>query len=107
MHCQQTTTEQHLSVPRQSPVKDMGRRRRKVLRQSHKSLPKVFSCPRCGMVAVRITSQLDDTSHDYVTVVACGHCTNPPTRKEYRFPSQRPDIDIYNMFVDDFVKSGG
>jgi transcription elongation factor Elf1 len=85
----------------------MGRRRRKVLRQTHKTLPKVFSCPRCGMVAVRITSQMDETSHDYVTVVACGHCTNPPTRKEYRFVTQKPDIDVYNMFVDDFVKSGG
>jgi len=86
---------------------DMGRRRRKVLRQTHRNLPKVFSCPRCGMVAVRITSQLDETSQDYVTVVACGHCVNPPTRKEYRFTNEKPDIDVYNMFVDDFVKSGG
>lgn len=59
------------------------------------------------MVAVRITSQRDQTSQDFVTVVACGNCKNPPTRREYRFQAEKPDIDVYNMFVDDFVKSGG
>jgi transcription elongation factor Elf1 len=82
----------------------MGRRRRKVLRQTHKSLPKVFSCPRCGVVAVRITSQRDDTSQDYVMVVACGSCK---LRKEFRHPTERPEIDVYNSFVDEFARTGG
>ena len=51
----------------------MGRRRRKVLRVNRRSLPKVFACPRCGVVAVRITSQQDEISQDYITVVACGN----------------------------------
>lgn len=41
-----------------------------------------------------------------MTIIACGNCKNPPTRREYRFPLERPDIDVYNMFVDDFMKSG-
>ena len=84
----------------------MGRRRRKVLRQTHKSLPKVFSCPRCGVVAVRITSQLDETSQDYVMVVACGNASCR-LRREFRYPTQRPEIDVYNSFVDEFVRTGG
>ena len=89
----------------------MGRRRRKVVRVNRRSLPKVFSCPKCGVVAVRITSQEDDTSHDFVTVVACGNpgCKgNPdgtPLRREYRFANEKPDIDVYNQFVDEFVKT--
>ena len=85
----------------------MGRRRKKVNRSTRRSLPKVFSCPRCGVVGVRITSQIDETSQDYVTLVASGNCKTPPTRKEYRFQTEKPDIDVYNMFVDDFVKTDG
>lgn len=88
------------------PANGMGRRRRKVLRQTHKSLPKVFSCPRCGVVAVRITSQLDEASQDYVMIVACGNA-NCRLRREFRYPTERPEIDVYNSFVDEFVRTGG
>jgi transcription elongation factor Elf1 len=84
----------------------MGRRRRKVLRVNKRSLPKVFACPRCGVVAVRTTSHQDETSQDYITVVACGN-NNCKLRREFRFPTDKPDIDVYNTFVDDFVKTGG
>jgi transcription elongation factor Elf1 len=84
----------------------MGRRRRKVLRTNKRALPKVFSCPRCGVVAVRITSHQDDTSQDYITTVACGN-SNCRLRREFRFVAARPEIDVYNTFVDDFVKAGG
>lgn len=87
-------------------MSEMGRRRRKVLRTSKRSLPKVFSCPKCGVVAVRITSQEDETSHDFITVVACGN-SNCRLRREFRFATEKPDIDVYNTFVDDFVRSGG
>jgi transcription elongation factor Elf1 len=87
-------------------VDEMGRRRRKVLRQTHKSLPKVFSCPRCGVVAVRITSQHDEASQDYVMVVACGNASCR-LRREFRYPTERPEIDVYNSFVDEFVRTGG
>jgi len=64
----------------------------------------VFSCPRCGNVAVRITSQLDETSHDYVMVVACGN-SSCLLRREFRYPTERPEIDVYNSFVDEFVRA--
>lgn len=83
----------------------MGRRRRKVLRVNKRSLPKVFSCPRCGVVAVRITSHQDELSQDFVTVVACGNA-NCKLRHEFRFLTQKPDIDVYNTFVDDFARTG-
>jgi len=83
----------------------MGRRRRKVLRPSRKSLPKVFSCPKCGVVAVRITSQHDETSQDYVMVVACGN-SSCRLRREFRYSVERQQIDVYNSFVDEFVKTG-
>jgi transcription elongation factor Elf1 len=84
----------------------MGRRRRKVLRVNKRSLPKVFACPRCGVVAVRITSHQDEASQDYITVVACGN-ENCKVRREFRFSTDKPDIDVYNTFVDDFAKTGG
>ena len=65
----------------------------------------MFSCPRCGNVAVRITSQLDETSHDYVMVVACGNSACL-LRREFRYPTERPEIDVYNSFVDEFVRAG-
>jgi transcription elongation factor Elf1 len=84
---------------------NLGRRRRKVLRVNRRSLPKVFSCPHCGVVAVRITSHEDEASHDFITVVACGNASCK-LRREFRFPTEKPDIDVYNTFVDDFVKTG-
>lgn len=84
---------------------EMGRRRRKVLRVNKRTLPKVFSCPRCGVVAVRITTHQDETSQDYITVVACGN-SNCKLRQEFRFAVQKPDIDVYNTFVDEFAKTG-
>ncbi len=83
----------------------MGRRRRKVVRPNRRSLPKVFACPHCGVVAVRITSQKDDATGDHITVVACGNLSCK-LRREFRFPTVKPDIDVYNTFVDDFMKAG-
>ena len=83
----------------------MGRRRKKVLRPNRRTLPKVFACPRCGVVAVRITSQQDEVSQDFITVVACGN-SQCRLRREFRFPTEKPDIDVYNTFVDDFAKAG-
>jgi transcription elongation factor Elf1 len=82
----------------------MGRRRRKVLRVNRRTLPKVFACPHCGVLAIRITSHEDEASHDFVTVVACGNASCK-LRREFRFPTEKPDIDVYNTFVDDFAKT--
>jgi transcription elongation factor Elf1 len=83
----------------------MGRRRKKTLRVVRRTLPKVFACPRCGMITIRITSHEDETSHDAVYSVACGNlgCS---LRRELRYPTKRADIDVYNTFVDDFARAG-
>ncbi len=83
----------------------MGRRRKKVLRISRKTLPKVFACPHCGMQTIRITSHIDETSQDTVFLLACGN-TTCNLRRELRYPTKRADIDVYNTFVDDFAKAG-
>lgn len=83
----------------------MGRRRKKVLRVVRRTLPKVFACPRCGMVTIRITSHEDEISQDFVFQVACGNI-NCNLRRELRYPVRRADIDVYNTFVDDFAKVG-
>jgi transcription elongation factor Elf1 len=81
----------------------MGRRRKKTLRVIRRTLPKVFACPRCGMIAIRIKSDEDETSHDQVYDIACGNCK---LRREIRYQTKRDDIDVYNTFVDDFAKAG-
>ena len=81
----------------------MARRRRKVLRTVTRTLPKVFSCPKCGVLAIRITSHEDDMSHDIIVTVACGNCA---LRREFRYATPRAPIDVYNTFVDDFAKTG-
>ncbi len=83
----------------------MGRRRKKTLRITRRTLPKVFACPRCGMVTIRITSQEDEVSQDTVFTVACGNL-GCALRRELRYPTKRADIDVYNTFVDDFARAG-
>jgi transcription elongation factor Elf1 len=83
----------------------MGRRRKKVLRVVRRTLPTVFSCPRCGMMAIRITSHHDETSQDEVFQVACGN-TACNERREYRYQTKKANIDVYNTFVDDFARTG-
>lgn len=83
----------------------MGRRRKKTLRIVRRALPKVFACPRCGMVTIRITSHEDETSQDTVFFVACGNLSCG-LRRELRYPTKRADIDVYNTFVDDFARAG-
>ena len=53
---------------------------------------------------MRITSQKDDATGDFITSVACGNSACR-VRREFRFATQRPDIDVYNTFVDEFAKT--
>jgi len=39
-------------------------------------------------------------------VVACGNASCR-LRREFRYQTERPEIDVYNSFVDEFVKTGG
>jgi transcription elongation factor Elf1 len=70
----------------------MGRRRRRVLHVVKKTLPKVFTCPNCGMVSVRLQAKQD------TTIISCGSCGRS---KEVSNQGKEP-IDIYNEFVDSF-----
>lgn len=95
------------SVGRRVGEREMGRRRKKTLRMVHKTLPKVFACPRCGLISIRITSDQDETSQDYVFRVTCGNPTCPlHAGRELRYQAKRADIDVYNTFVDDYAKAG-
>jgi transcription elongation factor Elf1 len=84
----------------------MGRRRKKTLRVVRRTLPKVFACPRCGMISIRITSHEDETSQDNVYQIGCGNLACN-LRRELRYAQKRDSIDVYNTFVDDFAKAGG
>ena len=53
---------------------------------------------------MRITSHQDEITEDYVIVVACGNCG---VRREMRYQTPKAEIDVYNTFVDDFVKTSG
>lgn len=85
---------------------DLARRKRKVIKVFKKTLPKVFACPQCGMVTVRITSHEDDISHDFVYTVTCGN-PNCNVRRELRYSAKKEMIDVYNTFVDDYVRASG
>lgn len=77
----------------------MGRRRRRVVHVVRKTLPKVFTCPNCGMVSVRLQPEGD------ITIISCGSCG-----ESQRIPNGgKEPIDIYNEFVDRFNsgQSGG
>ncbi|MEM4297122.1 MAG: hypothetical protein QW815_01980 [Nitrososphaerota archaeon] len=76
----------------------MGRRRRKVIRVVKKKLPKVFACPRCGFVSIRLSTKASSV------LIACGSCG---LREEYSLSGKKEPIDIYNEFVDRFVARFG
>ena len=90
----------------------MGRKRKKIIRVTRK-LPKVYNCPACGRVSMRINrTPIKEDSSTYQTGVArrtlysvevlCGDCK---ISKDYE--SRKEPIDLYNDFVDWFMKSGG
>jgi transcription elongation factor Elf1 len=70
----------------------MGRRKRRVVHVVRKTLPKVFTCPNCGMVSVRLQPK------DTTTIISCGSCG---TSQEIPNAGKEP-IDIYNEFIDRF-----
>lgn len=82
----------------------MGRRHRRLIRPIRKTLPKVFSCPRCGVPSIRISDTDNTTSTSEnpspSTTVVCGACgLNHETATS---PKQEP-VDVYNHFVDEYM----
>tara|TARA_B100001971_G_C18180860_1_gene532695 strand:- start:280 stop:516 length:237 start_codon:yes stop_codon:yes gene_type:complete len=78
----------------------MGRRRRKNIRITKKSLPKVFSCPQCGMFSIRVLIDPETESK-----IVCGSCKL--TWKKENTTKKPEAIDVYNKFVDEFVLGRG
>lgn len=81
-------------------VKDVGRRKRKIIRITKKQLPKVFSCPQCGMFSIRVLLDSEKESK-----IVCGSCDL--TWKKENITKKPEAIDIYNKFVDEFVSGRG
>jgi transcription elongation factor Elf1 len=79
----------------------LGRRRRRVVRRVHHTLPRFFKCPRCGSDTVRIIKKEDENGKSYTAV--CGQCG---LRMEFSGEGVqlKEPIDIYNMFVDAFYR---
>ena len=72
----------------------MGRKRKKLIKITRKSLPKVFNCPQCGICAVRVIEKEEEYK------VICGSCSLKWTK---RINKKIESIDIYNLFVDEFI----
>ena len=104
---QQHETRFYLVQKTDEGARIMGRRRKKTLRVVHRTLPKVFACPRCGLISIRIASQQDEESQDTVFRVTCGNPNCPlHAGREMRYATKRADIDVYNTFVDDYARAG-
>ena len=89
----------------------MGRKRKKIIRIT-KKLPKVYNCPSCGRVSIRINRTIIKEDNPiiepgkmnkklYDIEVRCGDC-----RVEKTYQNRKDSIDIYNDFVDWFMKEG-
>ena len=72
----------------------MGRRKRRANRIIKRTLPKVFTCPRCGMGSVRVNVE------DEETTVTCGSCNLNNSYSKLK----KEHVDIYNQFVDDYMQ---
>ena len=73
----------------------MGRRRRRVVRIVKKKLPTVFTCPRCGEEAVRVTID-KQTGH---ATVLCALCQ---LKDDFPAHPAAQTIDVYSYFTDRF-----
>src|SRR5713101_176269 len=73
----------------------MGRRRRRVVRIVKKKLPTVFTCPRCGEEAVRVTID-KQTGH---ATVLCALCQ---LKDDFPAHPAAQSIDVYSYFTDRF-----
>jgi transcription elongation factor Elf1 len=82
----------------------MGRRkRRKLLRPVRKTLPKIYTCPNCGMVSVRVVGKEKKTNNveTFEYKVVCGSCNK---KLEKTSETKIEAIDLYNEFVDKVMK---
>jgi len=80
----------------------MGRRRRRIYKPVKKTIPKIFGCPRCGSLSVKI-NKITNQDNQYTFRVVCGN--DKCNLSDNITTSHTLDIiDIYNAFVDHFNK---
>ena len=72
----------------------MGKRTRRVLRTVRRTIPKIFNCPKCGSVSIRVIMKPDNKA-----LITCGHCK---IANEYNVTPKSEPIDIYNKFIDTY-----
>ncbi|MCP8317058.1 MAG: hypothetical protein H3Z52_10970 [archaeon] len=73
----------------------MGRRRRRVIKIVKRTLPKVYACPQCGVVSIKVSLKEENLAK-----IVCGSCG---LKHEYPLEVRKDPIDIYNEFVDKFM----
>jgi len=73
----------------------MVRRKKSIVRFPRKQIPKIFSCPKCGVIAVNVII----LKKKHIARVKCGNCN-----LKAEFPTAPVDeaIDIYCKFTDKF-----
>ncbi len=60
-----------------------------------KTLPKVYTCPQCGVASVKVYLKEDN-----IAKIVCGSCG---LKYDYLLETKKQAIDIYNDFVDKFM----
>ncbi|MHA2313727.1 MAG: hypothetical protein ACXACF_00335 [Candidatus Hermodarchaeia archaeon] len=73
----------------------MVRRKRKIVRFPRKQIPKIFSCPKCGVTAVNVVLEKEKQT----ATVTCGKCN---LRAELQTGPADQAIDVYCKFTDKF-----
>jgi len=77
----------------------MGRRRKKIIKVTRRSLPKVYSCPQCGMISIKVSINTEKS-----TKIICGSCGLNWEKDNVK---NKEAIDIYNEFIDEFSSTRG
>jgi transcription elongation factor Elf1 len=82
-------------------LEKMGRRKRKkvVLRMA-KTIPRIFKCPKCGEVTIRVNMKYKKVKDNRV-MVKCGHCG---LEQEAPYTDITEPIDAYGDFIDIFYR---
>ena len=73
----------------------MGRRRKKVVKVPRKTLPKVYSCPKCGEESVRIVISREG----HTAKVVCGN-QKCGLSAEVALSNAEQAVDAYCRFTD-------
>ena len=73
----------------------MVRRKKNVMRFPRKQIPKIFSCPKCGITAVSVVL----VKKKHIATVTCGKCH---LTAEFHTAPIEEAIDIYCKFTDKF-----